>query len=250
MTAPPIDTPTRRAPDSATAFLTIYVLLLRAQRRRARIVGLAGLTLMPIVIALLVSRVDTDPGDGTSALAAVGLGIVIPVASLLTASSVLGDLIEDRSLVYVVRTPISRFVVAAAAWACAVTVVAPATLLGPVVAGIIVGEPGLVAGLFSAGLVGTFAYCGVFMVLGLVARRALVWGLVYILIWEQFAARAGDGLARLAILSYIRSLVTDRTGVELRLADRSVMISALLGPVVAVVCIVMARRRLQRLEID
>ncbi len=39
---------------------------------------------------------------------------------------------------------------------------------------------------------------------GLLVRRALLWGLVYVRIWEGFVARSGTPAARLPILVYAR----------------------------------------------
>ena len=59
------------------------------------------------------------------------------------------------------------------------------------------------------------------MTLGVRVKRSLLWGLLYIFIWEGFVARAGETASRLAIRSYTRSILSDATGFALRLADIS-----------------------------
>lgn len=243
-------TPIRRAPSHARLGALLFSHLLRAQRRRSRLIGLGGLSALTLLIAFAVSNSDTRPGDGVETLDAIALSIVIPVAALTVAASSLGDLVEERSLVYLVRSPAPQWLVATSAWAVSVVVVAPVTIVAPAIAGAIVGDDGAARGMLVAGLIGTFAYCGVFVYLGVATRRAVIWGLAYVLIWEQFAANAGEGLARLAILSYTRSLLSDATDVDLRLADRATGAALLIGPLLAVIGVALTARHLRRAEID
>jgi ABC-2 type transport system permease protein len=80
-------------------------------------------------------------------------------------------------------------------------------LVFPLAALVIAGMPAsaLAAGAASCAL-GIVTYTSVFVALGLRMRRALAWGLAYILIWEGAVANAGAGLARLAIRLSTRSI--------------------------------------------
>jgi ABC-2 type transport system permease protein len=93
------------------------------------------------------------------------------------------------------------------------------------------------------------AYSAIFVALGLRVKRALVWGLLYIFIWEGFVATANTTAARLAIRSYARSILSDTTGVTLRLADFTLASSWLVPVAVAVVAAAYATRRLRRMDI-
>ena len=55
--------------------------------------------------------------------------------------------------------------------------------------------------------IATVAYAGVFTWLGLRVKRALVWGLAYILIWEGFVARAGATPSNLSVRASTRSVL-------------------------------------------
>jgi ABC-2 type transport system permease protein len=78
----------------------------------------------------------------------------------------------------------------------------------------------------------------------------IVWGLAYILIWEGFIALGGAGVARFAIRKYTRSILVDRTGVDLDLADFSTPVGIIVPLVVAVVALVVASWRLSNQDID
>ena len=81
-------------------------------------------------------------------------------------------------------------------------------------------------------------------------KRFIVWGLAYILIWEGFIAQAGPGVARFALRKYTRSILVERTGADLDLADFSLAVGIVVPLVVAVVAVVLASLRLSRLDVD
>ena len=102
--------------------------------------------------------------------------------------------------------------------------------------------------LLSAGIA-VIAYGALFVLLGLWVRRALLWGLAYILLWEGFVAIAGENAQRLAIRSYTRSLLRDATGVDLFLADIGRVASIVVPLAVAAVAFALTAWRLRRTEV-
>ena len=97
---------------------------------------------------------------------------------------------------------------------------------------------------------GAVAYVAVFTFFGVWLKRSTVWGLAYILIWEGFVASGGAGVARFALRKYTRSILVDRTGVELDLADFSLTMGVVVPLLAAVVFLAAAAVRLGRLDID
>ena len=51
-------------------------------------------------------------------------------------------------------------------------------------------------------------------------KRPLVWGLLYIFIWEGFVARAGPTAARLAVRAYGSSILNHFTDAKIVLGDK------------------------------
>ena len=88
-----------------------------------------------------------------------------------------------------------------------------------------------------------------FVLAGIRLRRPLPWGLVYILIWEGFVASAGETAGRLAIRGYIRSILSQMTGVELKLATVNLASGIIVPLVVAVAAIAYGARRLAKSDI-
>ncbi len=133
----------------------------------------------------------------------------------------------------------------------ALTIAAPITLIPVTIAAVFTGVGhGIVVGTLVAGVVGVIAYTCLFTLFGVWLKRFIVWGLAYILIWEGFIAQAGPGVARLAIRKYTRSILVDRTGADLDLADFSLVVGIVVPLVVAVLALVIAAWRLGAQDID
>ncbi len=244
---------TRRAavgPGPLGAGRTVYGVLLRAQLRTGRVLGLLGLVVVGALLGLAAAGAADQVEAGAQLVGTFGLGVVVPVGALLVASSTLGDQVEDKTAVYLLLRPVPRWVVAVAAWAAAATVVVPLTVGGSAAAAAVVGDPDLTRGAAWSSLLGAVAYSAVFTWLGLTARRALMWGLAYVLIWEGFVAAAGEGLASLALRSWTRSVLSDAVEVDLRLADRSPGLAVVVCVAVTVVFMGLTARALDRREIE
>jgi ABC-2 type transport system permease protein len=182
-------------------------LFVRLLATKARLV-LLGLLASGMVLLALVLRGNDDPISATWRLFSLyALGGLVPVASLVIASSAYGDLIEDRTLVHLWLRPVSRAALLTGAWLASIAVVVPFTVAVPAVALAVAGMPfNVVVTASLSALLGTAAYTAVFTTLGLKVRRALAWGLAYILIWEGAVANAGAGLAKLALRLSTRSI--------------------------------------------
>jgi hypothetical protein len=95
----------------------------------------------------------------------------------------------------------------------------------------------------------TLAYAGLFVALGLWLRRALWWGLAYLLVWENGVARASEGASRLSVGGYARSALARLTDVELELGGRPLALSLVVLVVVTIGGWLAATYRYRRAEI-
>lgn len=236
-----------------TRFAALTTLLVRNQATRGRLVALGALAVVGILVGAVVT--DNSPLDatiaGTRFVNLYGLSLLTPVVALVFGTGSLGDLVEDRSLVYLWLPPVPRWQIGLAAWCATVIVSIPFTLGAALLMAVATGGgTDLVIGTAWAGLVGTIAYTGVFTALGLRFKRALVWGFAYLLIWENFIAQAGAGAARLSILSYLRSLLSAYTGAGLSLADRDLTLSFIVPVVVGLCGVAYTVRRLHTTDVD
>ena len=230
----------------------LYGLFLGWAGGRARLVALAGLGVVAIVVGIAVGgQPDADRIEVWVRFAnTFGLSLLAPVVALLVASAALGNPSEDGTLVYLWLRPVERWQLATAAYAAALTVSLPGVVV-PLAVGAVASRAGgeAVWGTVASATVAVVAYCGLFTWLGLRVRRALPWGLAYILIWEGFVAAAGAGASRVALRAYTRSILAGITDQDLRLADLTMPVAVLVPCAVGLFMVWLTGRRLRRTDV-
>jgi ABC-2 type transport system permease protein len=231
----------------------LYRTILRSLGTRGRLIALGTMGLITVLLAILVrSRSTFDRTDAAFRVVdGYGLSVLVPVVALVFASAALGDPAEDGTLVYLWLRPVPRWQLAVAAAAAALTISAPVAVAPVVVAAAITGVGSrFVVGAACGALMAAVAYTAVFCGLGLRVRRALAWGLAYLLIWEQAVARVAKGAARVSIS------VTTRT-ITARLADHtplprnamSMPVAVLVPALATALALALTSRSLERGEI-
>jgi ABC-2 type transport system permease protein len=235
----------------ATAIGLSYRIVVRQLTSRGRIIGLSLLALIAPLSAWAVGRSDPSLDDAVNLVASVGFGLVLPIVALVFGGAALGELREDKTLVYLWLRPMDRWPIVVGAAGAAATIAAPITMISIVLAAVLTGVgEGIVAGTLIGTVVGLVAYVSVFVLFGVWLKRFIVWGLAYILIWEGFIAQAGPGVARVALRKYTRSILVDRTGADLELADFSLAMGVVVPILVAVAALAVAAWRLSNQDID
>jgi ABC-2 type transport system permease protein len=237
-------------PRRTVALLALYRLLLRSQVTVPRLLGIAALGALAVLLGVF-ARWDEDPVQAAADVAAsYGLGILVPLAALWLGTSTIGDLIEDRLLVYLWLKPVPRWVLPAAATLATITLVAPLTAL-PVAAGALAAgtDETAVRALLAASLAAC-AYAGLFVAAGLWLSRAVWWCLAFVLLWENAGAYASDGTERFTVTSWARSLLSSVPGVDVPLDGRSVAAALVVLPAVAVGGWLAATVRYRRGDVD
>lgn len=187
----------------------LFRTFLRTVATRGRLAAIGSLAVVSVISAAAVTL--ARPGDTFEAgatYAVANLTSLLPVAALVFGAGSLGDLIDDGSLVYIWLRPISTRLPVVAAWASTVTIITPLVAL-PVLVGTVILDSSarLIAATALALVVGVLAYSAISVTIGVRMRRSLPWGLAYILLWEGFVAGAGSTAGRLAVRSYLMSII-------------------------------------------
>ncbi len=172
---------------------------------------------------------------------------------LLFGTSAFGNEVGDRTLVYLAMKPLARWrLVAPKLLATVVVGGVPVALSG--LAAVAVIEGGDLGGAIATGvglLVGATAYAAVFTWAGLATRHALVFGLVYVFIWEAALAAYLDGIRFLSIRRYTLALIDGLDSGRLASVDVSLGVGA--GAVGAAIVIagfsLLAVRKLVRMDV-
>ncbi len=247
------DRTTSRTVPPLTALTLTYGIVLRQLVTKGRITALLMVGVVVAVVAGAVGAADDldDPVEaGVRVIADLGFIALVPIVALVFASAALGDLREDGTLVYLWLRPIDRWPVVVGAWAAAITVSLPLTVVPLVVSALLVDGGGtLVSATVLATVVGVVSYSALFVLAGLLVKNSIVWGLAYILIWEGILAGIGSFAAKLAIRGYTRSIITARTGVDLELGDLPLAVGVVVPLLAAGVLLVLASIRLRSMEV-
>jgi ABC-2 type transport system permease protein len=229
-----------------------YVALLRMQASRARLAVTGGAALLVALTGLpfgLAADVD-HLRAGHGLVNALGLGLLVPAISLVFATATLGDFAEDGTLVYVWLRPVARWKLVAVAAMAVMTISLPLTLIPLCVAAALSGGGStLVLGTVVATMLSTVGYAGLFIGLGLVVRRALVWGLLYVLVWEGVIANIGIGPSRLSIHLYARSLLESIDGATPSKGAVAAGVAVVVVVAVAACALALTTLRLSHLEV-
>lgn len=169
------------------------------------------LALIPVLVALLFAMRGAIGGDGLQFFVDRSLGLtvttILPLVALVFGTGAFGSEIEDGTALFLLSKPVSRALmvtvrVAVASFATAIVVV-PATILAGVLALGRLDPDRVVLGFAGGALVGSILYVALFTALGVATRRALVAGLLYVLVWEGMLAKQLSGLSLLSIRHYV-----------------------------------------------
>ncbi|HEY0024538.1 MAG TPA: ABC transporter permease subunit [Longimicrobium sp.] len=235
---------------------TLAKIAIRQLTGNRKVWWVALLALLPALIAFIAAR-QTEQSMETVMVETSTLivSVLLPLLALVVGTGVFGAEIDDGTIAYVLGKPVARWrivltriVVAGAATAA---LLVPATLLAALVGFQRLDPDGLVLGFAAAVAVGGLLYCALFVALSLTTRRALIVGLIYVVVWEGSLSRLMPGTRALSIREYTLSLAEALAGgkdgmIAASLDGRTALI---MGTVVAVLATAHAIRRLKRFEI-
>jgi ABC-2 type transport system permease protein len=242
---------------SLSAIPLIVQVTLRQLLGRRRAILLVLLSAVPILLAV-VFRAGSNgdiPDFATLVLDGVAVTLLLPIVAVLFGTAAFGAEVEDGTILYLLAKPISRWAIVAAKFIGAFGVTALLTIVSILISGAIVlgagGEQGAEAtrAFMAAMLVGSVCYVSVFLTLSLFTRRALLIGLVYVLVWEGALSSLLPGIANLSIRQYalgIANAFWKMSPDEARLTPSTALPLAI---IVVVIALVLATWRLRRFEL-
>ena len=175
-----------------TAVATIAEVTLRALLGRRRTLLLLLLAGLPVLVALL-ARLGGGRLDAAPILDAMIVRLVLPLTALVFGTAALGSELDDGTAVYILLKPVPRWQVVVAkvgvAGLLSAALAVGSSLLTGVVAG--GGGPTSIGTTLSVAVatgLAAFAYTALFVAASAVTSRALVFGLIYVLVWEGVLA--------------------------------------------------------------
>jgi ABC-2 type transport system permease protein len=231
--------------------------LLIRQRRTLLLVLLA---LLPVGLAFLYriaadNSAEDDHDFAVGLLAHLILGLVLPLTALVVGTAAFGNELEDGTAVYLIAKPVPRRIIVlakvAAAWLVIVVLMLPAVIA---TARLVGGndDAGLLVAFSVAAVLGALAYAALFVGLSIRFGRALIIGLVYVIVWETLISQFVSGVRFLSVRAYITSLADALADSPSSLFGNTLSMTTalILLAVLAALSLWLGVRRLNRYEIS
>jgi ABC-2 type transport system permease protein len=235
-------------PDTLVSLLALYRLLLRTQITVLRLLGIGALSSLSILLGLFARLDDNSAQAAADHVSAFGLGILVPLATLWFGTSAIGDLVEDKLLVYLSLKPVPRWQLPAAAILATASVVVPLTALPLTASALLAGAGDVAWATFLAASLAALAYAGLFVAAGLWFRRAVWWGLAFVLIWENVAAYSTEG--RFTVFGWACSVLGLAPGIDVEVEAGSAAVAFVVLAAIAIASWLAATWRYRNADVD
>ncbi|MCX4907086.1 ABC transporter permease [Streptomyces sp. NBC_00878] len=233
--------------DPTVARLTYRGLL---GRRRALILG--ALPALLIVISVAVRGfTGADDQVASDVLGGFALATMVPIIGVIAGTGAIGPEIDDGSVVYLLAKPVKRPTIIFTKLIVAIAVTMAFSAIPTFLAGMILNGNGqqIAVAYTVAALVASIAYAAIFLLLGTITRHAVVFGLVYALVWETLFGSLVSGARTLSVQQWSLAVAQKVSGGDLVTSDVGLTTGTVLLVVVTVAATWFAGQKLRTLTL-
>ena len=228
-----------------------YGLLLRGLASRGRVGVIAAASGLLTLLGVISALRGAGPAFGAQLVQDAGLLLLLPVGALLFGAAALGEPAEDGTLAYLWLRPQPRWLLAGTGLAAASSAILPLTVAPLVVIALVTGTSlRFTAGVALIGVIAAIAYGSVFLALGVRTKRSLLWGLIYVLFWENVVGNVSDTLARTTLRGHLVSLFEPLSGQTTSLRSVEPATAAITLTLVTALAFALAVRWTARAELE
>ena len=175
--------------------LTGYAL--RACFPRKRRLGLLLPALGALLFGLLAHAFEDPADEALAAVADGGLfGVILPVACLIVGDAVLGAEVRSGTLHFTWLSPVGFPLIVLGRWLAGFVAAILALAVPFAATAVVAGAPEAAGSLFLAAAAGSAAYVAVFVTLGALTRKAVVWSLGAVVLGERLLGGALSAVAQ------------------------------------------------------
>jgi hypothetical protein len=191
--------PTGRVRPLPSPFVALVGYTLRACLPARRWWGVLLPCLGAVLFGWLTTVADTTTERAFAFVAEQGLfGLVLPLTCLVIGDAVLGADLRAGTFAFTWLAPVGFPTIVVArwlgGWLVALVTLVPALVLATLVAGVPEGAGPMALAAAS----GAAAYLGLFVMLGVVARRSAVWALAVVFLGERLLGGVLSGIAQIS----------------------------------------------------
>ena len=234
-------------------------LTFRQALARKRWIIVAVLAALPVVMAVLTrvyASMDEEPlGMIAGGLSQLSLTVVVPIIALVLASSGFGAEVDDGTVVYLITKPVTRSSIVVTKLLVTSLICIVVTTVSTLLTGAIalngLDPTRLILGFTVAAALGSFLYTALFLALGLITRRGLLVGLVYLVVWEGALSRFFAGTRILSVRQYMLSIADAVSTVDADVFTSQLPATKayIMSVAIAVAAIALSIQRLRNFEV-
>ncbi|GGQ12099.1 ABC transporter permease [Streptomyces roseolilacinus] len=205
-------------------------------RRRAAILFVLPVLLVAISAAVRLFN-GADDQVAADLLGGFALATMVPLIGVIAGTGAIGPEIDDGSIVYLLAKPVKRPTIIFTKLIVAIGVTMVFSAVPTLIAGLVLNGNGqqVAVAYTVAALVASIAYSALFLLFGTVSRHAVVFGLVYVLVWESLFGSIISGARTLSVQQWALAVADKVTqGEGLVSSDVSLPVAAVLLAVVTV----------------
>jgi hypothetical protein len=152
-----------------------------------------------VLFGWLATVADTSPQRAFAFVAEQGLfGLVLPLTCLVIGDAVLGADVRAGTFAFTWLSPVRFPTIVLGRWLGGWLVALVTLVPSLVLATLIAGEPEGAGPMAIAAATGSAAYIGLFIMLGVLARRSAVWALAVVFLGERLLGAALSGIAQIS----------------------------------------------------
>ncbi|MEU9118702.1 ABC transporter permease subunit [Streptomyces sp. NPDC048506] len=188
---------------------TVARLTYRALLGRRRALILFVLPALLVVLAVAVRALaGADDSTAGGILGGFALGTMVPLIGVIAGTGAIGPEIDDGSVVYLLAKPVSRPTIILTKLVVAIGVTVAFSAVPVLLAGYLLNgnSQQIAVGYAVAAAVASVAYSALFLLFGTITRHAVVFGLVYALVWEALVGNLIPGARTLSIQQWALAL--------------------------------------------
>lgn len=214
--------------------------------------------LVPCAVALLfgvlVQSLDgTAEADFAQVASNALFALVMPVTCLVVGDAVLGAELRSGVFAFTWLSPVAPWKIVLGRWVGGTIAAAGSLAVAFALSALVAGADASAGAVALSAAFGAGAYVAVFMAIGCVTRRAAVWSLAFVFLWERLLGSALDGVAQLSPSWQARAAFVDFADGPVDLVREGVPqgTSALARLcLIAVVALVVAAAQLRRIRVS
>ena len=180
-------------------FMAIVAYTLRSCLPAKRWIGVLLPCAAAVLFGLLATTLDEEATRAFTDVAGTALfALVLPVTCLVIGDAVLGAEVRSGAFTFTWLAPVPTWQVVVGRWLGGTLAAAGCVAVAFAAAAVVAGAGDVVVPVAVAAAFGAQAYVAVFIAIGCLVRRAAVWSLAFVFLFERLLGAALSGIAQLS----------------------------------------------------